>query len=400
MINAPESLTIVTTQSKQVSEVATHRRRKAGSRKRASPVGLVCDLAHARAYTRDYERPHAPVLAAFGADRLHECRLSGSWDLNRAISENASALFRSIHLLPHNRPNDALVEWDDLTFQFGPRTFLYADSSRVTGYASTPVEAERLVTWFSKTYSKPPVPSGGVFNLIAEGAIGLQCQTVPLPPDTILSTEAISLHYGSGSGQWHQDYTEKLRERTHGLSIFEGAPGTGKTFYLRHLMGVLKESHRFYFIPTSAMGILSKPKFVDFWTEERRFNSNQKFVIILEDSDAALMTRGSDNREEVSAILNLSDGMLADFLRLQIICTINCTAADIDQALLRPGRLLCHRVFGRLDYPQAVRLAESLGRTLPVVREYSLAEVFAGHGTNELDRPQIGFATQPDKLTT
>ena len=49
------------------------------------------------------------------------------------------------------------------------------------------------------------------------------------------------------------------------------------------------------------------------------------------------MTRGSDNREQVSAILNLSDGMLADFLRLQIICTINCTAADIDSALMRPG---------------------------------------------------------------
>jgi hypothetical protein len=104
-----------------------------------------------------------------------------------------------------------------------------------------------------------------------------------------------------------------------------------------------------------------------------------KFVVILEDSDAALMTRGSDNREQVSAILNLSDGMLADFLRLQIICTINCSAADIDPALLRPGRLLCHRVFGRLDYTQATRLAESLGRKLPQARDYSLAEVFAGH---------------------
>ena len=41
-------------------------------------------------------------------------------------------------------------------------------------------------------------------------------------------------------------------------------------------------------------------------------------------SAAALMTRGSDNRDQVSAILNLSDGMLADYLRLQIICTINC----------------------------------------------------------------------------
>ena len=104
------------------------------------------------------------------------------------------------------------------------------------------------------------------------------------------------------------------------------------------------------------------------------------------------MTRGSDNREQVSAILYLSDGMLADFLRLQIICTINCSTADIDPALLRPGRLLCHRIFGRLDYAHAVRLAEGLGRKLPQASDCSLAEVFAGHDTNEMPRPRIGFA--------
>ena len=85
--------------------------------------------------------------------------------------------------------------------------------------------------------------------------------------------------------------------------------------------------------------------------------------------------------------------MFSDFLRLQIICTINCRAADIDQALLRPGRLTCHRVFSRLDYAQASRLAESFGRKLPVVRDYSLAEIFAGQESEYINRPRIGFAT-------
>jgi hypothetical protein len=140
------------------------------------------------------------------------------------------------------------------------------------------------------------------------------------------------------------------------------------------------------------MGVLSKPEFTGFWADQRRAHANHKFVVVLEDSDAALMTRGSENREQVSAILNLSDGFLADFLRLQIICTINCKAADIDQALLRPGRLLCHRVFHRLGYSEACRLAERLGRRLPVVRDYSLAEVFAENSTKVIDRPRIGFA--------
>ncbi|MFZ4598259.1 MAG: hypothetical protein ACOYNN_06400 [Terrimicrobiaceae bacterium] len=103
------------------------------------------------------------------------------------------------------------------------------------------------------------------------------------------------------------------------------------------------------------------------------------------------MTRASDNREQVSAILNLSDGMLGDFLRLQIICTINCRTAEIDQALLRLGRLLRHRVFERLDPRQAAQLAIAIGKTLPPAQDYSLAEVFSGQEVEASPRPQMGF---------
>ncbi|HZM04657.1 MAG TPA: AAA family ATPase [Candidatus Saccharimonadales bacterium] len=384
MPNAHECIKTVTTEAVQVSEAGTQ-----GQGKPDSPSSTVCDLAEANAFCEYHGKPHVPVSAAFGAERLHVCRLQGSWDLDRAVAENSNALFRSIRKLPSK---DTAAEWDDLTFQFGPRSFLYADKDRIVGFASTPKEAERLVTKFGKTCLKPPDPSGGTFYLIEQRRYDIGCQTVTLPPATILSAEAFNLHYGSSSGEWHQQFVVKLHERNHGLSIFEGRPGTGKTFYLRHLMGVLKESHRFYFIPTSTMGVLSKPEFIGFWADQRRIHDTRKFVVILEDSDGALMTRGSDNREQVSAILNLSDGMLADFLRLQIICTINCSAADIDPALLRPGRLLCHRVFPRLDYAHAVRLAENLGRKLPAARDYSLAEVFAGHDADRIDRPRIGFA--------
>ena len=105
------------------------------------------------------------------------------------------------------------------------------------------------------------------------------------------------------------------------------------------------------------------------------------------------MTRGTDNREQVSAILNLTDGMLADFLKLQIICTINCSASEIDHALLRPGRLLSHRLFNRLNYGDALRLAESFGKKLTQVRDYSIAEVFADEETTEVrSRGPVGFA--------
>ncbi len=356
--------------------------------KSAITATTVCDVAQGAAFSPDFNRPHVPVVAAFGGDRLHRFGMPGSWDLDRAVSENSNALFRSIR---RHFPDDRLKKWDDLTFQFGPQSFLYADDDRIMGYAETPEEAERLVAKFHETYQTPPVPTGGSFYLITTGK-EIGSETVPLGAETVLGDEAFTLHYGSGSLGWHQDFTAKVRATNHGLSIFEGAPGTGKTSYLRHLMGVLKNSHRFYFIPTATMDVLSDPEFIGFWAGQRRNYSDRQFVVILEDSDAALMTRRSDNRDKVSAILNLSDGMLADFLRLQIICTINCRADDIDQALLRPGRLLCHRVFPRLDYAQASRLADSLDRKLPVVRDYSLAEIFAGNESEKIERPRIGFA--------
>lgn len=360
----------------------------------SSSASVVCDLAEGKAFSLGYAMPNVPVLAAFGGERLHSYKLEGSWDLERAAKENAAALFRSVRRLA---VHDAPVEWDDLTFQFGPRAFVYVDKNQLVGFASSLREAERLVREFSKTCSVSPAPSGGTFYLIEQSPHGIRCEPVILPPATLLATEILALHYGRDTAEWHEGFVDKLNRGVHGLSILEGQPGTGKTFYLRHLMGVLRGSHRFYFIPTPALGVLSRPDFVGFWADQRRSHANRKFVVVLEDSDAALMRRGSDNREEVSALLNLSDGLLGNFLRLQIICTINCAAGDIDPALLRPGRLLCHRVFHRLDYAQAARLAESLGRTLPAARDYSLAEVYAGNERPDLEtnRPRIGFANSP-----
>lgn len=355
---------------------------------------IICDLAEGNAFVESYGKPHIPVMSSFGAGRLHACRMNGSWDLERMASGYASALFRSIRKLVSPNGKETTKAWDDLTFRFGPRAFLYADENRIIGFAATAAEAERLVAECSDKYRKPsPVsPSGGEFHLIQQEGDKIGTKRVPLSPDTVLERGALDMHYGDGAGEWHAGFVGKFRARPNGLTIFEGKPGTGKTFYLRHLMGVLRETHRFYFIPASSMEMLSRPSFVGFWADQRREYSEGQFVVILEDADAALMTRGADNRDQVSALLNLSDGMLGDFLRLQIICTINCSAADIDPALLRPGRLLCHRVFGRLDHAQAARLAEKLGRKLPCAPDYSLAEVFAGNGEARIDRPRIGFS--------
>jgi hypothetical protein len=79
----------------------------------------------------------------------------------------------------------------------------------------------------------------------------------------------------------------------------------------------------------------------------------------------------------VSALLNLADGLLGEGLNLQFICTVNCEIAELDAAVVRPGRLRTARDFRLLTYSEAIELAKHCGLPVPQQRrEYSLAEIY------------------------
>ncbi len=358
----------------------------------ALPLTAVCDLADVNAFSHCGFQPHVPVLAAFGAGRLHKYHTPGLWDLEAAVASTpAETLFRSVRAVD---PESKLSRWEALTFRLGPHAFLYVDATDLTGYADTAAGAQRLVEDFAAKHAKAAPSAGGSFFLIKTDGREIDTEPVPLEAETLLAPGLFALHYGEEGATWHRGFTEKLRAARWGLCILEGSPGTGKTSYLRHLTGELKDTHRFYFIPPASLEVLSSPDFIGFWAGERRHHAERQFVVILEDADAALMPRAADNRSQVSAILNFSDGMLADFLRLEVICTVNARALDLDPALLRPGRLLRHRRFGRMEAARTRRLAEHLGRNLPAGEDSSLAEVYAGGDRDSgaaPRRPRLGF---------
>jgi hypothetical protein len=87
------------------------------------------------------------------------------------------------------------------------------------------------------------------------------------------------------------------------------------------------------------------------------------------------MDRRTNPDSSVSNLLNISDGLLADFLNVQLICTFNNSLTLVDSALTRKGRLIAKYEFGKLSVRKAQRLSDRLGFTKLVTKPMTIAEI-------------------------
>ncbi|MBZ4187292.1 AAA family ATPase [Niabella beijingensis] len=157
------------------------------------------------------------------------------------------------------------------------------------------------------------------------------------------------------------------RKNDKGIVLLHGLPGTGKTSYLRYLVGKIRK--RVLFLSPSVAGNLMSPDFIQLLI------NNPDTVLIIEDAENIIMDRRYSSDSSVSNLLNISDGLLADFLNIQLICTFNSALTLIDGALLREGRLIAKYEFGRLGVEKARALACYLGYPQTITEPRTLAEI-------------------------
>jgi hypothetical protein len=176
-------------------------------------------------------------------------------------------------------------------------------------------------------------------------------------------------YYNDDFREVHDIIDESLKVDSSGLILLHGAPGTGKTSYIKYLLGN-HEGRDFIFIPNDFVNELLQPNFISFLI------TNKNATLVIEDAEKVIISRESNSHNSVvSTILQLTDGLFSDFLNIKIICTFNTSIEKVDKALLRKGRMIAYYEFKALHAARADAMLEDMGHS-PRGKDMTLAEIF------------------------
>lgn len=245
-------------------------------------------------------------------------------------------------------------------------------------------ETNSLINIFS-TYKLPPKQEAYEINIITLSRDGLELKQVEIKPTTL----DIYKYYNDDFKSVDVIIKDRLsRQNDKGIILLHGLAGTGKTTYLRHLIGSLKK--KVLFVSPSVAGNLMNPEFIDLLID------NPNSVLVIEDAENIMMDRKYNSDSSVSNLLNLSDGLMSDCLSVQIICTFNSSLNHIDSALMRKGRLIARYEFGKLTVSKGRALSEYLQLNTVITKPMTLAEITNPDDTDyEMKkRNTIGFARE------
>ena len=223
---------------------------------------------------------------------------------------------------------------------------------------------------------KPDQPS---INMIEVAGNGFTLTDYPVSEDFEIND--LDINYGYGFSKFHLDLMQRFNTETKGLVLFHGLPGTGKTYYIRHLLKQMASgSKKVIYMPPNLVDHLVEPSFMTFISGQvQEFaDEGKSCIILIEDAEPLLAKRQEGVRiQGVTNLLNMTDGLLNDMLKLQIICTFNVELSKLDSALLRPGRLIARKEFKALSELDANLLASRLGIKHHFTAPATLSEVYA-----------------------
>ncbi len=190
-----------------------------------------------------------------------------------------------------------------------------------------------------------------------------------MPIDITEPKLSIEDNYNDDFRDIHKIILKRLSKRyDKGLVLLHGKPGTGKTSYIRYLIGKVKKN--IIFLPPDMASVITNPNLVSILID------NPNTIFVIEDAEKIVVDREKDGSSPISALLNISDGLLSDGLDIQIICSFNTDISKIDSALMRKGRLIAKYEFKELSTEKAQLFSNKLGFKSNINSPMTLAEIY------------------------
>lgn len=227
-----------------------------------------------------------------------------------------------------------------------------------------------------KEISKPHI------SIMFQSSSGLSLERLEIKEATM----DVKSHYNDDFKKVDTVIKKRLnKKQDKGVILLHGAPGTGKTSYIKHLISHVEKE--VIFMPPSIAANLTNPSLMSLLLDYP--NS----ILVIEDAENIITDRDVKGASPVSAILNLSDGILSDCLNMQIICSFNTDLKNVDNALLRKGRLIAKYEFGKLEIAKANALSEKLGFHSTFTEPQVLTDIYNQDEVTTIEplRKAIGF---------
>jgi hypothetical protein len=306
---------------------------------------------------------HFHTIPLYVEEQRIDCKKANKWFLEKYSSDIRYFYYDKRYLPKGRKP-----EFDDIIYILFEDLVVYLDTncSNIRFlYRKTELPKVNEIIEGMHRFKKRKERGKPEISLLMRTSEGISTKTMQITKPKL----NIEDNYNDDFQDIHKIILKRLSKKNDkGLVVLHGKPGTGKTSYIRYLISSLKKE--VIFLPPNMASVITNPDLISVLVD----NPNSIFVI--EDAENIVVDREKDGSSPVSALLNISDGLLSDCLNVQIICSFNTDISKIDAALMRKGRLIAKYEFNELSIEKAQVLSRKLGFNSQINAPMTLTAIY------------------------
>jgi hypothetical protein len=337
---------------------------------------------------RNYVNEYRLFVTIFGVvpnkitEKMIDIEKARQWFLKNYGSQVVDSFFNKV---PINESKEAV--FDDCIYVLSPDFMVYFDTQQETVrylFKKTKTDFVNDLVAKINLFRIDETNLESKIYLLVSKKYGLDIEGFTLNKPSLELVD----NYNEDFLHVHETIVGRLsKQNDKGMVLLHGKPGTGKTTYIRYLTSLIGK--KVIFLPPNMTDQITNPGLISLLIE------NPNSVLVIEDAEEVILERTQHGTAGVSALLNLTDGLLAECLHVQIICSFNTELAKIDSALLRKGRLIASYRFEPLAAEKAQNLSAKLGFNSHIAEPMRLTDVYNQNETSTHYKPKnsIGFLT-------